>query len=551
MHRQIKKGDEKEIGRMPSDVIEGKHTIYLLTDSLCAYFCRESRYYKDKTVFEAVQLGLCFIEKWQRPDGSLDFPTCNFYSAPDTAFCFRRLYGAYKILDKYGESKEELLLKERYLKVLLRCIPIMIYGGFHTPNHRWAVMSVLYTMVNLTEEYGVLALKTAEFGDWITQEALKPETPEQLTEMLNKRAEEYLAEGIDGDEDGEYAERSTGNYNAVVDKSLVSAYEASGKEEFLGYVERNLLMMLYYFDGDDTIFTQNSTRQDHGKALYPDQYFYLYVYMADKTGKEVFDKAAHKIIRDNMERGDIAPDSMYIFMMYDWLQNYTFQGYGFLDTYRKYFAGSQVLRVKTEQYVYSVLNQKASFLFLKFGNLPIGIRIGEAYCDVRNFIPQTVEQTETGCLLKAETKGWYYQPFGEYQGTADWWKMDQQKRKKINTSSLEITFTVRELSNGLEFTVKSEGLSGLPLRVEIELPINCRLENDTFLLTTQKGESMILKSGKVTLTDHGSRYSIGPGYGTHSFKGHYSGEVKNDNGYSIFLNEYTPYEKTFSITKED
>ena len=62
----------------------------------------------------------------------------------------------------------------------------------------------------------------------------------------------------------------------------------TGDGSFLGYVERNLDMMLYYIDGDDTIFTQNSTRQDQGKALYPDQYFYLYTYMADKTGSEAF-----------------------------------------------------------------------------------------------------------------------------------------------------------------------------------------------------------------------------------------------------------------------
>lgn len=551
LRKQIKDPAQKDVGRMPSDVIEGKHTIYLLTDSLCSYFCEDSRFYKEQEVFEAVKRGIAFVERWQRPDGSLDFPTCNFYSAPDTGFCFRRLYGAYEILCKYGSTPEEYSLKERYLKILLRCIPIMIYGGFHTPNHRWAVMSVLYILVNLTKEYGELALEMANMKEWMPEDNTRPRTPEQLVTLLIKRAEEYLVEGIDGDEDGEYAERSTGNYNAVVDKSLISAYEATGNEKFLGYVERNLQMMLYYFDGDDTIFTQNSTRQDHGKALYPDQYFYLYVYMADKTGNKAFDCAAHKIIKDNMERGDRAQDSMYIFMMYDWLKNYTFQGYGFLDTYRKYFKGSQVLRVKKEKYVYSVLNKKASFFFLKFGNLPMGIRIGEAYCEVRNFIPQSLEDTKDGCILRAKTRGWYYQPFSEYQGTSDWWEMDQNKREKVYTSELDLTFTVKELDNGLAFTVKSEGLSGMPLRVEIELPSGCNLENENFSLTTGKCENLILKNGYVNLHDDGQKITIGPGYGTHSFKGHYSGEIKNENGYSIFLNEYTPYDKTFTITKED
>lgn len=550
LEKQIRDTSRPDAGRMPGEVIEGKHTIYLLTDALCVYFSPESRYYKDKAVFDAVRLGIGFIEKWQRDDGSLDFPTCNFYSAPDTAFCFRRLFGAYRILEKYGETPEEENLQNKYRVLLLRCIPILLYGGFHTPNHRWAVTATLLQLAGLVEESGSLALTVARVNERILSPADQAMTPAQLAEKLKKRAAQYLAEGIDGDEDGEYAERSTGNYNAVVDKSLISAYEATGDESFLGYVERNLNMMLYYFDGDDTIFTQNSTRQDHGKALYPDQYFYLYTYMADKTGNPLFDAAAHKIIKDNMERGDRAQDSMYIFMVYDWLKTYEFKGYGFLSQYRRYFGGSQVLRVKKENYVCSVLNHKAGFLFLKFGSFPIGLRIGESYCDVRSFIPEDMQVTEDGCILKAEAKGWYYQPFEQDQGTTDWWKMDHSKRERVITSRLEITVVVREREDGLEITVKSEGLQGLPLRVELDIPAGCILENDTFCLTAPKGESLILRDGWLHLHDGAKKVMVGPGYGTHAFKGHYSGEEKNESGYSIFLNDYTPYERTFYIIEE-
>ena len=432
--KQVKDSSRPDYGRMPSEIIEGKLTIYLLTNAVCLYFCKESRYYKDEKLFDAIKTGLSFIERWQRDDGSLDYPSCNFYSAPDTSFCFRRLYGAWNILEKHAQTEEEKELQNRYLILLLRCIPILLYGGFHTPNHRWAVMSVLFTLANVVEQNGQPALEVPRYPKEYFSEDQIPRTVEELVRKLRDRANQYLAEGIDGDEDGEYAERSTGNYNAVVDKSLISAYEATGDEKFLGYVERNLNMMLYYIDGDDTIFTQNSTRQDHGTKQYADKYFYLYTYMADKTGNPLFDAAAHKIIKDNMERADLAQDCMYIFMMYDWLLDYEFKGYGFLPEYRKFFRGSQVLRVKKENYVYSVLNNKAAFLFLKFGSLPIGLRIGESYCDIRNFIPKSIEVKDNGCVLKAEAGGWYYQPFKEDQGTSDWWAMDHTKRDKIHTS---------------------------------------------------------------------------------------------------------------------
>ena len=44
----------------------------------------------------------------------------------------------------------------------------------------------------------------------------KETSVEELTEKLKARAGQYLAEGIDGDEDGEYAERSTGNYKKPI-----------------------------------------------------------------------------------------------------------------------------------------------------------------------------------------------------------------------------------------------------------------------------------------------------------------------------------------------
>ncbi len=89
-----------------------------------------------------------------------------------------------------------------------------------------------------------------------------------------------------------------------------------------------------------------------------------------------------------MERGDLAPDCMYIFEMYDRLKEYAFWGYGFLTQYRRYFPGSQVLRVKKPAYGCSVLSGKPQFLIVKIGSLQVSMRIGEAYCDVRYFLPQ-------------------------------------------------------------------------------------------------------------------------------------------------------------------
>ena len=61
------------------------------------------------------------------------------------------------------------------------------------------------------------------------------------------------------------------------------------------------------------------------------------------------------------------------------------------------------------------------------------------------------------------------------------------------------------------------------------------------------GEGMILRDGIVTLEHEGKRMTAGPGFGEHEFQGHYSGEEINTEGYTIYCNAYTPFERKFTI----
>ena len=514
-----------QYGGIKGDIWEAKPTIYDLTSALAVYFHKDSCFYKNEQLYAAVNLALNFIERTQREDGSFDYPSCNFKSAADTSFCFKRLIAAYRLLVKYGDSSDEAItvLKEKYLTIMHKALDAIREGGFHTPNHRWGIAAALLQGSNLfAEEDGFAA-------------------------GLKARADQYLAEGIDGDEDGEYAERSTGNYNAVVNNAMMAMYQETGDEAFLGYVERNLSMMLTYMDPDDTIFTQNSTRQDQGKLEYADKYFYQYLYMCSREHCPAFDGAAHKIIKDNMERGDLAPDCLHIVMNHDEMMGYHFKEYGFLEEYRKFFRHAGVLRVRKPSYTYTVLNGKSAFLYFKSQGTMLCVKIGESCCDIRNFIPQTIEELPDGCRLEAEAESWYYLPFKEKQDTSDWWKMDQTKREKLISSRLKTTLEIREKDQGLELHLKAEGLDRLPLRLEIFIPAGVTLEHPAFALEAAAGEGMILKDGYLEVHDGSVTMELGPGFGEHSFKGHYSGEEINSAGYTVYANGYTPLEKHFSL----
>ncbi|XBX09782.1 hypothetical protein QMP26_18060 [Enterocloster clostridioformis] len=525
MESQVGDPASLQYGGIKGDIWEAKPTIYAMTSALAVYFHKDSCFYKNEQLYAAVNLALDFIERTQREDGSFDYPSCNFKSAADTSFCFKRLIAAYRLLVKYGDSSDEAItvLKEKYLTIMHKALDAIREGGFHTPNHRWGIAAALLQGSNLfAEEDGFAA-------------------------GLKARADQYLAEGIDGDEDGEYAERSTGNYNAVVNNAMMAMYQETGDEAFLGYVERNLSMMLTYMDPDDTIFTQNSTRQDQGKLEYADKYFYQYLYMCSREHCPAFDGAAHKIIKDNMERGDLAPDCLHIVMNHDEMMGYHFKEYGFLEEYRKFFRHAGVLRVRKPSYTYTVLNGKSAFLYFKSQGTMLCVKIGESCCDIRNFIPQTIEELPDGCRLEAEAESWYYLPFKEKQDTSDWWKMDQTKREKLISSRLKTTLEIREKDQGLELHLKAEGLDRLPLRLEICIPAGVTLEHPAFALEAAAGEGMILKDGYLEVHDGSVTMEIGPGFGEHSFKGHYSGEEINSAGYTVYANGYTPLEKHFSL----
>ncbi len=309
----------------------------------------------------------------------------------------------------------------------------------------------------------------------------------ELSERLTKRAMMYIREGIDGNADGEYAERSTGNYNAVVNNSMMALYEETGNEEYLGYVERNLQMMLTFIDPDDTIFTQNSTRQDRGKADYPDKYFYQYLYMASlssssEENRRVFEGAAHKIIRDNMERGDLAPDCLHIVMLHQRMKNFEFKEYGYLENYRKFYEESGVVRVRQGNFGYSVLRGKDEFLYLKWKSTLIYVRIGESIGDNRDFraADMKVMMKEKEYELSSTVENRYYLPWKEAPDTSDWWKMDHTEREVLVKGAVKLWVGVTEVKGGAELSLKAEGISRVPIRLQLCVPSGAVLESKSF-----------------------------------------------------------------------
>lgn len=531
---QIKDKNDLCYGLMRGDVIEAKPTIYMMATALALYLNSRSRYYKSEKLMEALQLAADGVARVQRKSGYIDYPCCNFFSAPDTSFCYKRLNDGYRLMKKYQDVADTTILQKKYLAIMRMAAEAICDGGFHTPNHRWGICAALMQAAKL-------------FAD-----------DTEFAKSLMDRTVLYLQEGIDGNSEGEYAERSTGNYNAVVNNAMMAMYQCSKDVKYLGYVERNLNMMMYYIEPNDMVFTQNSTRQDQGKEIFMDKYLYQYLYLLAYDGTDGFikltpeeharlDGAAHQIIKGCAETGRQAPNCLHLLMIYDKTLDYTFENCGFLKTYHKLFKEAGVLRVKKENYSYTVMKNRSAFLYFNVNGLEAFLKIGESYCEIRNFVPDEMDVQEGKTVLSHTARGWYYLPWKERQNTSDWWQMDHKKRDLMITSDLHTQVVITELADGLEISVDTDGLERLPLRMELCVPSQTTLENDHFCMETVAGKSMVLSDDYVTMTKGLTSIEFGPGACEHHFKGHYSGEEVNADGYTIYCNTYTPTKRVYTL----
>lgn len=522
MKFQVKESHRPDFGGLEGKLIDVKPTVYQVQHVITVYLYDKSKYYKNESFLLPIKRALDFVERELRPEGTLDFPSCNFSSAPDTAFCLKQLVPAYQLLEKFTEKEELSDIKEQLLRIIKRATIGIKNGGFHTPNHRWAITASLMQGYSLFKD-------------------------DPLHESFLERAKQYLAEGIDGNEDGEYAERSTGNYNAVVNTSLITMYEETGDEEYLYYVKRNLEMMLNYFEPDNTIFTQNSTRQDKGKREYGNKYFYQFLYIAEHFNDEILAKAAHQLIYDNEYRHDEGPLCLYKLLLNERLLDVEFTSKSLLTSYRKYFKESGVVRFREGDFSYSILENKKKFLFIQKKELQIFVRIGISYCDIRSFVPQKIERTEDGYELSFTGKGWYYLPFEEDQGTKDWWQMDHSKRNLLIANSIDIKVKIHEMEKGLDIELLSEGRDKIPVRLEIAIPEKGDIETNDVVFTGQAGQQMILKQKAMRASYEHQCIEIGPGFGEHKFTGHYSGEEQNLDQYTVIMTDYTPISRRVEV----
>lgn len=506
--------------QISAEFVEVKSTIYKLTTAIAVILNSKSRYYNSHELLKRVELGIDYVKRMQREDGTFDLINCNFYSAPDTAFCIKRLAVSYRVLEKYDTDNRYSELKDKIYGIIKNAAYGIVNGGFHTPNHRWAIASVLMVCFSIVKD-----------------------------EALKNRVQQYLLEGIDCNEYGEYSERSAAVYNVVNNAAMITLYEETGQEKYMQYVKRNLEMMLSYFETDGSIFTSNSKRQDKGKKAYPRDYFYQYLYLASRYKNKVFEGAAHRIIKDNINLGyNKAPDCLDLLMLHEELINYELKEYGFPKEYNCYYPASGSVRVQKNNMSYSIIKDDSEFLFFRTGKLQIAVKIGLSYFKCKTFTPQTVEKAGDSYVLRLKARSWFYLPFDKIPDTSDWWKMKNENRDIIYKKDLNLVVTITEVESGIDVNIDASGCDRVPIKVEIIIPAGSTIDSEYFYSEGRAGETLLVRKGIVNVINDMDRASVGPAFGTHQFlRGKEGDELPSADDFTVYFTDFTEFNRTINI----
>src|SRR5258706_5813491 len=252
LNRQSTEKDNRYYGAVfdGDSVVSPIGTAGLIQSLMCSYASRDSKYYKSKEILQRMTLAARGLLNLQHDDGTIDLLSTNFHSTPDLGFTIYPLALAYSILSKNNHLNYGVLpsLMKQYL---LHAGKALSVGGIHTPNHRWVVC-------------GALAWLNAFFPD----------------PVYSARVEQWLAEKIDIDPDGQYNERRTVVYIPISNRRLLVIAKKMNYDYLYDVVRKNLDLTFYFVHSNGEIATESSFRQDKYQQSNMAGYYLAYNWMA-------------------------------------------------------------------------------------------------------------------------------------------------------------------------------------------------------------------------------------------------------------------------------
>jgi hypothetical protein len=282
------------------------------------------------------------------------------------------------------------------------------------------------------------------------------------------RINEWLGEHIDIDPDGQYTEKSTYGYSALVDRVLITIANGMHKPVLLDAVRKNLRMMHYYIHPNGEVVTEASNRQDKGQIGTMENYYYAARFMAlkDNDGEMA---AICKLIENGS--GSMPPQQ---FLDYFLAEPFLWKDLPAEKplpvSYVKNFPYSGVVRIRRGEWDATILSNNAGWLtFHKKQAVLQAMRIAASFFGKGQFQTDNIKVENNRFILTRKQEGVYYQPYPKDQipTDGDMAKMPRSNRKQSNIQYLTTTITISEAEKGIRVDIDLSGTDRVPVSMEL------------------------------------------------------------------------------------
>lgn len=505
-----------------------------------------SEYYKSKVLADKLNQAIDVLLKEQYPDGTLDAGG-NMQSPPDTAFILEYICPVATVLNQ-EKQKDLEILRDKLKKFIVNAGEAMITGGVHTPNHRWVICAALANINSLYPDARYI-----------------------------RRINEWLAEGIYINEDGDYSERS-GVYSAVIDKALITMAGLLHKPELLEIVSKNLTTYYYHTETNGDLITVNSKRQDQFMNLTVVKFYLQYRYMAIHTNNPMFAYMVNVIENLPSFTNDVLSDSLVFFMENEELRKPIPVEGKTENDFEKFFAVSNLARIRRGKtsvtlfggndkpiMVVSGRSSNPNFLMYRKGEAILKyMRLSTSFFRLGYFSADGIVKEGNKYILKETKEGDYYQPLAEEFRKADgdyklspspdgrfWNKMDFDSRIKSNVKKQVTVIEITENDGTLDLDFKVDG----PPNVEVTIEMCFKEGSSITGAIMDEKKNYFLKSGLSALSAGGDTIQFGPGKCEHqnienldSEEYTYHQGSLRTNGEHVYITGFTPFHHKMTIS---
>ncbi len=470
-----------------------------------------SKHHGENELVNRIRLAAGYMERSQSPEGFIDLLSTNFNSPPDTGFVVHNVGTAAAVAKLYGNDTVLGIIRP----FLVKAGNGLAVGGIHTPNHRWVVSSAL-----------------AQINDVFPNPAYM------------KRIDQWLAEGIDIDADGQYTERSTVTYNTICDRAFTVLAAKLKRPELLDPVRRNLRAMMYLLHPDGEVVTEVSKRQDQFVRGTMSGYWFPVQYMAVHDSDGQFSTLARQLGPENARLSAL--------MEYPELNSALPPAAALPDNYEKSFPLVGLARIRRGDLDATVILQDNSrFFTARKGPLVVNaVRFATSFFGKGQFIPTATVQKDGAYVATQSLDAPYYQPLVPVQKvTPQNWSDLRIKRHKTQICKLEQSATVKEKAGGFDVRIQATGNTsgtplGVPLAIEISLREGGQLEGCRPAPHVDGG--WVLEKQFATYKLEGKTLRFGPGDPSHLLTQLRGAEAKLP-GISVYVTGYTPFDRTISF----